>query len=130
MIMTLLSILVLGENTETIPYPSYTLAQKISIGNFLERIEVIIAVIWFITIFIRISLLFYVSIVGIAQTLNFKEYRFMIYPMAILLVIYSQIVFPNTAYFQAFTSIWTIHSLIMGFAFPLVLWLIGSFKKR
>ncbi|AOZ92162.1 GerAB/ArcD/ProY family transporter [Paenibacillus crassostreae] len=128
-IVTILSTLVLGEDMANRLYPSYTLAKKISIGNFLERIEVIIAVIWIVTIFIRVTLLFYVSIIGIAQTLNLKEYRFLIYPMAIILITFSQIVFPNTAYFQSFTPTWTIHALIMGFCFPLVLWVIGSFKK-
>jgi len=44
-VITTLTILVLGSNTANIAFPSYTLAKRISIGHFLERIEVIMAVI-------------------------------------------------------------------------------------
>jgi spore germination protein KB len=126
---TTLSILVLGPSVASNAYPSYALAKYISIAHFLERIEVIIAVIWFITLFVRLSLLVYITVLGIAQTLNLKEYRFLTLPISIILVIFSQVVFPNTAYFMEFTPIWTIHSLIMGFLFPCILWILGSFKK-
>lgn len=129
-VMITLTVLVIGANTATVAYPSYALAKKISIGNFIERMEVIIAVIWFITIFVRIALLFYVAIIGIAQVLNLKEYRFLTLPMSIILVILSFVVFPNTAYYNEFTPIWTVHSFILGFVFPIMLLIIGSLRKK
>lgn len=129
-VITILTILVLGTQTVSFAYPSYALAKLIRLGDFLVRIEIIMAVIWFITIFVRLALLFYISIVGIAQVLNLKDYRSLTFPIALLLVPLSLLAFPNAAYFQEFTPIWTIHALVMGFIFPLLLWLIDILKGR
>ena len=128
-IITTLTILCLGTNTVSLSYPSYALAKNINIGLFVDRIEGIMAMIWFITIFIRLALVFHICVVGIAHILNLKEYRFLTFPTSIVLIVLSQVFFPNDAYFYQFTPIWTIHALIMGFLFPLILWIIGSFKK-
>jgi spore germination protein KB len=48
-------------------YPSYALAKKISLGNFVERIEVLVGVIWIITIFYLLSLTYYALILGASQ---------------------------------------------------------------
>lgn len=40
-------------------YPSYIFAKKINIAHFLERIEAIMAGIWFLTIFFKLTLCFY-----------------------------------------------------------------------
>jgi spore germination protein KB len=128
-IVASLSILVLGTSTATNIYSGYLLASKINIAHFLERIEGMTALIWVVTLFVRISLLVHITVVGIAQTLNLKEYRFLVLPMSIIHVSISQIVFPSTAYFLEFTPFWTIHAFTMGLFFPIVLWIIGSFKK-
>ena len=67
-----LTILVLGPDiTGRNLYPSYMLA-KINIGNFLQRIEAVMAVMWFITLFYRISLYFYAIAIGISQIFHIK----------------------------------------------------------
>ncbi|EON72336.1 GerAB/ArcD/ProY family transporter [Lysinibacillus sphaericus] len=53
-IIIALSILVLGStNTAQRAFPSYALAQRISIGNFLQRIEIVMAFMWLCSIYIR-----------------------------------------------------------------------------
>ncbi|GGH36970.1 GerAB/ArcD/ProY family transporter [Paenibacillus segetis] len=127
-VITTLTILVLGTKTVSYAYPSFALAKTISMGNFLQRIEVIMAFMWFITIFVRLALLFYISAVGIAHTLNMKEYRFLTFPLALIMITLAIVAFPNAAYFQEFTPIWTIHAIMMGLMFPLLLWLIDLIR--
>ena len=70
-IIIMLSILVLGSDLTTRQtYPSYMLAKKISIGNFLERIEVIVAIIWILTIYFRLTICYYGLSLGLAQVLD------------------------------------------------------------
>ncbi|WP_235550870.1 GerAB/ArcD/ProY family transporter [Paenibacillus sp. Soil787] len=75
-ITTVMSTLVLGTDfTVRNMYPSYTLAKQINVGNFLQRAEAILAVIWLITIFFKLAVCFYVIALGLAQTLKLKDYR-------------------------------------------------------
>ncbi|UUZ95404.1 endospore germination permease [Paenibacillus sp. P25] len=55
-----LSILVLGpELTARETYPSYALVKKINVGHFLQRIEAIMAAVWFLTIYIKATVTFF-----------------------------------------------------------------------
>ncbi|XRD23574.1 endospore germination permease [Lysinibacillus fusiformis] len=91
-----LSILVLGvTNTSLRTFPSYTLAQKISVGNFLQRIEIIMAFMWMVTIFVRAFMYFYASLIGISQLLKLKDPRPLILPLGMIAIALSQVVHQN-----------------------------------
>jgi len=103
-------------------YPSFVLAKKINIANFLQRLEVIMAGIWFVTIFFKLAIAFYASVLGLAQTLKLKDYRVLALPLGVILVVLSLVASPNITYFITFISdIWTPFSLTIGLALPLIL---------
>lgn len=53
-------VLVLGaDNTAMQVYPSYALAQRINIANFLQRIEVIVAFLWLVSFYFKLSMFFH-----------------------------------------------------------------------
>ncbi len=129
-IMMALCLLVLGpDHTARYQFPSYMLAQKINIGEFLQRIEAILAGIWFITLFFRITLYFYSAVLGLAQTLRLKEYRSLILPMGILLVNLSLIISPNIVYIGNMAPIWPFFDLTYGILLPLFLLGVVMMKK-
>lgn len=131
-VITTVAILVLGPDiTPLLAYPSYTLAQKISVGNFFERIEVLMAVIWLITLFMKITVCFYATSIGIAQTLGLQDYRRLTMPLGMIMVIVALATMPNRPYFDAFVSrIWMPYSLTYGLLLPLFLMIVGSIRKR
>ncbi|MFB7642035.1 GerAB/ArcD/ProY family transporter [Peribacillus butanolivorans] len=131
-IITLLAILVLGVDlTVKEIYPSYKLAQKINIANFLTRVEAILAIIWFITIFIRFSLFFYVTVLGLAQTLKLQDYRPLVFPIGMILIVFTLIMAPNTVYYSNFiTDIWPFYAMTFGFLLPLLLLTIAKVHKK
>jgi spore germination protein KB len=131
-VITAVALLVLGADiTVLLAYPSYTLAQKISIGNFLERIEVLMAVIWFITLFVKITVCYYATSYGIAQTLGLRDYRRLTLPLGMVMVVLALATMPNRPYFNSFVSrIWMPYSLTYGFFLPLILLIVGSWRKR
>jgi spore germination protein KB len=131
-IITTVAVLVLGPNiTVLLAYPSYTLAQKISVGNFFERIEVLMAVIWFITLFIKITVCYYATACGIAQTLRMTDYRRLTLPLAMIMVIVALATMPNRPYFDNFVSeIWMPYSLTYGLFLPVLLLVVGGLRKR
>lgn len=131
-IITLLAILVLGADfTARNMFPSYMLAKKINIGRFLTRIEVIVAVIWFITIYFRLSILLYVTALGIAQSLNVKDYRFLTFPLGMILIVLSLLTVPNSSYLIEFNRlIWPVYVPTFGLVLPLLLLGTAIFRNK
>ncbi|MFU2018416.1 GerAB/ArcD/ProY family transporter [Peribacillus butanolivorans] len=131
-IITMLAILVLGVDlTAKEIYPSYKLAQKINIANFLTRLEAILAIIWFITIFFRFSLFFYVTVLGLAQTLKLQDYRPLVFPFGMILLAFTLIMAPNTVYYSNFIlDIWPFYAMTFGFLLPLLLLTIAKVHKK
>ncbi|WP_431091077.1 GerAB/ArcD/ProY family transporter [Paenibacillus sp. 8b26] len=126
-----LAILVLGPDlTARNIYPSYALAKKISIGNFLQRIEAIMATMWFISLFFRITLYMHSIVTAIAQIFRLKNDRQLVLPLGILLVALSTIVYPNVPYQQAYdTKTWIPYVLSLGLFLPLLLLSIHVLKR-
>lgn len=130
--ITFACILVLGVNETIIQsHPSYVLGKKISFGNFVQRIEVIVAIIWMLTIFFKLVVLFYASTMGFAQVLGVKDYRILTFPLGIILLVLSLFVFPNDTYANEFASTsWIPYSFTICIILPLLLILIAKVKKK
>ncbi|WP_342047622.1 GerAB/ArcD/ProY family transporter [Bacillus sp. OTU530] len=123
LIITEVTISVLGvEMTARHLYPSYALARMIRIGDFLQRIDAIVGALWVITIFFKLTLYFYVCVEGLSQILKLSDSRVLTFPMGIILIVFSQIVYPNTTYMMNWdTKIWTPFSITLGLFMPLLL---------
>jgi spore germination protein KB len=131
-IVVTLSILVLGSDlTARQTYPSYMLAKKISIGNFIQRIEVIVAIIWMVTIYFKLTICYYGLSLGLAQLLGLKNYQILLFPLAFLIITLSIYSYPNIVYFQNFVAkTFTPWSLTICFFLPLLLLVVGKIRKR
>ncbi|MEA3321727.1 MAG: endospore germination permease [Bacillota bacterium] len=130
-IVSMLSVLVMGVNETTRSvYPSYDLTKGINIGEFFQRIEAMMALIWFITVFIKLTILTYVCTSGLAQTLQIRDYKRLTFPIGIILFVLSLIIFPNSSYLIEFTPVFELYTLIFGLGFPLLIWLVGFFRKN
>ncbi|TYP75483.1 GerAB/ArcD/ProY family transporter [Paenibacillus methanolicus] len=81
--------------TASSTYPSYMLAKKIEIGEFLQRIEAIMAIAWLFTIFFKLTLSFYGICLGAAQMFKLSDYKLFTFPLALLLLVMSDLLAPN-----------------------------------
>lgn len=130
-ILITLTILVLGPETSARQlYPSYTLARRINVGGFLQRIEAILAIMWLITIFFKMSIYFYAAVIGFVQTLNLKDYRPFTLPLGMILVTISFFSHPNVTHSAKFDNeIWPIYSSMYGIVLPLLLLAVNAVRK-
>ncbi|MFZ7942960.1 GerAB/ArcD/ProY family transporter [Neobacillus sp. 19] len=130
-ILILLTILVLGPEDSTRQlYPSYLLAKRIKIGDFLQRIEAILAIMWLITIFFKMTIYFYAAIIGFTQTLNIKDYRPFTLPLGMIMVMISLFSHPNVIHSAKFDhDIWPVYSLTYGLMLPLLLLAVHALRK-
>lgn len=130
-IITLTCILVLGaEITLKSAYPSYLLAKKINIGDFFQRMESFVAGIWFITIYFKLTLLFYISAITLAQIFNLKDYRFLVLPLGMIMIVLGLVIYPNIAYANTSFRIFPAYALTYGLMLPLLLLVVDICKKR
>lgn len=130
--ITILTIMVLGPGlTARNMYPSFVLAKKVSIAGFLERIEVIMAILWFITIYFKTTVYCYASIQGLAQILSLKDYKILTLPLGMILIAFSIIVYPDVVY-QAEWDVktWIPYAITYGFIVPILLYIVAFIKKR
>lgn len=131
-IIIALTILVLGvDQTARHIYPSYALARKINVADFLQRIEAIMAVMWFITIYFKLVMYFHVTVIGLSQILNIKDFRPLTLPLGVILVSLSLIIYPNIIYAAKWTKeTWLPYALTYGLFLPLLLLVVAKFRKK
>ncbi|MEI4768160.1 endospore germination permease [Psychrobacillus sp. FJAT-51614] len=131
-IITTLCIFVLGSPTTSRQvYPSYALAKVINVGDFLTRIESLMATLWILCIFFKSILYFYAATFGLSQILNIKDYRPLTYPLGIIMVVLSLLFYPDILDQYKFDAkIAVILSTIIGIFIPLLLVLIYMIRKK
>lgn len=129
-LITLITLLVLGpEITAIHTAPAYAVAKEINVGQFVQRIEVLLALFWIMTIFIHLTTIFFSTVIGITQTLHLKAYKPMVFPMAILIYFLSQINFPSFAYYQSFyREAWFPFSSFFGLVLPTLILIIAYIR--
>jgi spore germination protein KB len=130
--ITFLSILVMGATAvKRNVYPSYELVKKIALGNFVERVEALIAMIWIVSIFFKEILCFYGTNLGLAQIFKLKDYKSLTLPVGMIVIVLSLVVYPNDIYEREFeASTWMYYALTSGLFIPTLLLVVGKIKKR
>jgi spore germination protein KB len=130
-IATLLTVLIFGEQlTSFLMYPTYELAKKIDIGRFLQRIEIIMATIWFITIYFRLAILFYISVTGFARLMKAADYRFLTLPLGMITIVMSLVVYRNVGELLEFVPVWASFAYINGLLLPALLLIVAIIRKK
>jgi len=80
---------VFGPLFNSASHPAFALARMVSLGDFFERIESLIAVVWILGAGIKVCLFFWATAVGLAQLLDLKDFRPLAYPLGALMVVIS-----------------------------------------
>ncbi|MGM0865217.1 MAG: GerAB/ArcD/ProY family transporter [Bacillota bacterium] len=131
-ILTLLGVLVIGPyQSATQLYPGYEIVKKINIGDFLTRIDAIMAGMWMITIYFKLILYFYASVLGFSQILETKDYRPFSFPLGTIAIVLSLVIYPDVVYQQKWDmTTANAYSLIVGLFLPLLLLVVAVIRKK
>lgn len=98
-VVTVATIAVIGvEATTHYTYSIYRLGQNIQIAEFFDRIEGIVAFIWFFTIFFKISTTFYILMISTQYLFKVNHQKVFSAPLALLLIAASKSSLPNIFY--------------------------------
>lgn len=122
-----LAIGVMGaDETSRSPFAVYDLAKNINIEEIIVRIEILVAMVWIATIFMKLVLCVYALTVITGQMLRLSTYRPLIVPFSFVIVPMSILSFRNVAHARFFSmEIWPLYSLLQGVVLPLLLLIIA-----
>lgn len=111
-------------------YPTYVLGKKISIGDFFERIEVLVAVSWIFCIFFKFIINIFVIVFGISQLLKMNNFKPLTFPLGFLLMVYSMINYPNIVYFKESIIIWVPFAMTIYILLPSIVFIVAFVKRK
>jgi len=75
--------------------PEHIVARYISLAEFFTHVSSLFMAIWVLGAFVKICVFFYVTVLGAAQWMNLSDYRPIVFPIGLLLVLFSIWVAPN-----------------------------------
>ncbi len=131
MVMTnLFTLFLFGDITTTFTYPVMSAARYINIADFLQHLESFIMAIWVAGTFVKISVFYYVIVIGTAQWLNLSDYHPIVYPLGFLCVcvsIWSASGLGELSYF--ISTIWPFYAISIQVIIPIILLLIAVLRK-
>ncbi|MDD3364891.1 MAG: endospore germination permease [Syntrophomonas sp.] len=121
---------VLGPIVTITNYPTYLAAQVIDIGDILTRLEVLVAINLITMGFIKISVLLYGTVLGLAQVFNLHSYRPIILPVGILMVILALTNVGNTLEMLDFANKgFPIYAVPFQIGIPLITLVVAKLRK-
>lgn len=129
-----ITVLVIGtlseEVTANLTYPSYFVLRTVNYADIYERFEQLFAVLWYITIFFRLSLLLQVVSQGMADIFQLKNSKSLVIPLSLIGFTSAKGLFPNYPALIRSFQVWPFYTIIFGMLLPIFLLLLGLLKKR
>ncbi|AAY60296.1 endospore germination permease (plasmid) [Bacillus cereus] len=86
--INIISVLLFGGTVNNHIYPVFTAFRYISVATFFEHLESIVITLWVLGAFIKISVLYYALVLGIAQWLHLSDYRPIVFPLGFLVLLF------------------------------------------
>ena len=130
-VVNFIVLFVLGPTTASRVYPLMNAARYISIADFFEHLESIVMAIWIVGAFVKISVFYYVAVLGTAQWLNLSDYRPIVWPLGILIVEFSFWSLPSSAEYTSYlTRVLPFYGPFVQTIIPLFLLMIAVVRKR
>lgn len=118
---------VLGNSQGIYTYPSFQAVGLINYGQIFTRLEILVALNFFISGFLQYSLFFYGLVLGGAQLLNLRTYLPLVLPIGVLIVfqIHSHNIVENIEYQNVYPIIAIIYHIII----PLITLITAIIRK-
>ncbi|WP_066497057.1 GerAB/ArcD/ProY family transporter [Abyssisolibacter fermentans] len=132
LIFSLTSILVIGVDTATNTYYStYYSVQRINIASIIQRVEVVVAVVFLLGGFIKIGMLILCTCKGLTKIFGFKDYRFIVTIITLLVINLSFFQYDSVFDYNEFQfEIWLYFTSPFQVILPIVIWITAEIKKK
>lgn len=95
-IISIRNISVLGPELALRSYfPSYISVSRVDVGEIFQRLEITVAIVFLVSVFVKISVCLITACKGISKVFGSDDYRFIVVPVAALMLNLSLILYKN-----------------------------------
>ena len=116
---------------ETVAYPSYLALSIADVGIKINRLEPIAAAVFTFAVFFKISILLLAACKGIAYVFKLKNYRTLVFPIALMMVNFTFFSFSSVIGFQEWTfKVFPYYSCIFEIVIPFVIFILIEIRYR
>lgn len=130
LIITVTVVATLSEGvTANLVYPSYFVIRTISYADIYQRFEIVIAILWYITIFFRLALLLHVVTRGLADTIKIKNANKLVIPLALIGFVMAKDVLPNVPSVIRSFEVWPYYVFVFSLILPAILLMLGWMRR-
>jgi spore germination protein KB len=133
-VSTLIVTITFGPLVAKMWYPFYMMTRLIKVMDFLQNMDAVIIVLWFLSCFVKLAVYMFIASYGTAQWLHIKDWRKVIWVVAAIAFIYAMwngggTQLSSSEYYEK--RYWVPYAFpINMIGLPLLLWTISLFKKR
>lgn len=130
-IVTMLATAILGILAETQVFPFMTLARYISVATFIERLEALILLMWVAGMTLKVAIWYYVAVLGTAQLFNLQDYRPVVFPIGLILMVIANTLFDNTVQLASWISnVFPVYAYTFQLLIPALLLIMAILRKK
>lgn len=111
-------------------YPSYNLVQTIHVTDFLDRVDIIMLMIWYPTITCKMIVIYTALLLGVSSILNARNYPTINKPVALLMAITTYLSFKSITELLTFSN-YSFPVIVLAYQ-PLVIGILvfGALRKQ
>ncbi|NPV89234.1 MAG: endospore germination permease [Firmicutes bacterium] len=113
--------------TAHLVYPYYSLARYISLAKILERMELYLVIFWIAGVIVKLAVFLHSSCIAAASTLNLKNYRLTIIPVALITIALCEVLY-SSDYLRLiifFKQVWPFYGCTIELIIPSLILLIA-----
>lgn len=130
LVVVLRDIAVLGNTFPMFTLPGLVTLRLIDLGTALSRMEILFAIALIMLLFFKITFLYYVSVIAVAQIMKVKAYRHIVLAAGALVIVYGLTLYPNPVEHAASAQeivpiIWTLFEFLL----PLLTLIVAKIRK-
>lgn len=132
LLVSISNFLVLGTNAVHSSYfVTYSMVKRINVESLLQRIEVIVAIIFVIGGCVKLSIVLLATCKVVSKIFICDDYRMITIPVGLIMLNLSYIIHDNIMEFYEFSSdIWIIYVLPFEVILPVIIWIVAEIKKK
>lgn len=132
LIIAVRNVVVLGAPLNSkLVFPSYVAVRTLNIGDFVQRFEVVVAIIFMLGGAVKISICLYAAAVGLTKLLNFDNYRDLTGPVGFLMMSFSCIIYDSLMeMFDWATQIYPYYAIPFQIILPIIVLIAAKIKLK
>lgn len=130
-IITIRNIAVLGLMLDDFYFPSYEAVSRISIGEFLQRIEVTVSVVFIFCVFAKTTVCLLAVCKGIEKVFKLKNYRSIVIQVGLLMIYLSYIIYDNIMEMVDWAiNVYPYYAFPFQVIIPVTIWIVAEVKNK